>query len=106
MLNEEVRELRTQYENRGQGHLFHNLMLFSRVLREMGLDANPTRTIDLARSLEFIGLGRKEDFHDAAKAIMLRRYDEEPVFEYVFQMFWRRWPSLEDGDNQHRQPQL
>ncbi len=98
MLNNEVRELRSRYENRGHGHLFHNLMLFSRILREMGLDANPTRTIDLLRSLEFIGLNRKEDFHDAAKAIMLRRNEEDPIFEYVFQMFWRRWPTPEDRD--------
>lgn len=91
MLSDEVRALRSNYESRGQGHLFHNLMLFSRVLREMGLDANPTRTIDLARSIEFIGLKSKEDFHDAAKAIMLRRAEEEPVFDYVFQMFWRQW---------------
>ena len=96
MLNDEVRALRSHYENRGQGHLFHNLMLFSRILREMGLDANPTRTIDLLRSLEFIGLGSKQDFHDAAKAIMLRHYDEEPIFDYVFQMFWRRWPGADD----------
>ena len=96
MLNEEVRALRARYNERGQGHLFHNLMLFSRVLREMGLDANPTRTIDLLRSLEFIGLGNKQDFHNAAKSIMLRHFDEEPVFDYVFQMFWRRWPGSED----------
>ncbi len=97
MLSDEVRALRTRYESRGQGHLFHNLMLFSRLLREMGLDANPTRTIDLLRSLEFIGLGSKQDFHDAAQAIMLRRYEEEPIFDYVFQMFWRRWPTPEDA---------
>jgi uncharacterized protein len=100
MLNHEVRELRTRYENRGNGHLFHNLMLFSRILREMGLDANPTRTIDLLRSVEYIGLGHKEDFQDAAKAIMLRRHEEEPIFDYVFQMFWRRWSSPEDAEQQ------
>ncbi len=100
MLNNEVRELRSRYENRGHGHLFHNLLLFCRILREMGLDANPTRTIDLLRSVEFIGLNRKDDFHDAAKAIMLRRNEEDPMFEYVFQMFWRRWRNPEEQDNQ------
>ena len=96
MISDEVKALRSRYESRGQGHLFHNLMLFSRVLREMGLDANPTRTIDLLRSLEFIGLGSKPDFQAAAKAIMLRRYEEEPIFDYVFQMFWRRWPTSDE----------
>ncbi len=65
----------------------------------MGLDANPTRTIDLLRSIEFIGLGRKEDFYEAGKAIMLRRADEEPIYDYVFQMFWRRWPNREGQEN-------
>ena len=51
MISQEVRRLRQQYENQDQGHLFHNVLLFSRVLREIGLDANPTRTIDLLRSL-------------------------------------------------------
>lgn len=100
MLGDEVRALRARYNNKGQGHLFHNLMLFSRVLREMGLDANPTRTIDLARSIEFIGLGSKEDFKNAARAIMVRRFEEEPIFDYVFQMFWRRWPGSEDENSQ------
>lgn len=99
MIGDEVRALRSRYENRGHGHLFHNLMLFSRVLREMGLDANPTRTIDMLRSIEFIGLGNKDDFREATKAIMLRRNEEEPIFDYVFQMFWRRWPSTEDDPN-------
>lgn len=98
MLSNEVRELKAHYEDSGQGHLFHNLMLFARVLREMGLDANPTRTIDLLRSIEFVGLGNKQDFYEAGKAIMLRRYDEEPIYDYVFQMFWRRWPTKEDLD--------
>ncbi|HEX2915553.1 MAG TPA: VWA domain-containing protein [Chloroflexia bacterium] len=106
MLNDEVRELRARFEKKGQGHLFHNLMLFSRILREMGLDANPTRTIDMARSLEFIGLGNKDDFRDAAKAIMLRRNEEEPIFDYVFQMFWRRWPSLDDKNADAEAPDL
>lgn len=74
-------------------------MLFSRVLREMGLDANPTRTIDLLRSIEYIGLGSKQDFYEAGKTIMLRRAEEEPVYDYVFQMFWRRWPTKDDENN-------
>jgi len=97
MLNDEVRGLRSQYENRGQGHLFHNLLLFSRILREMGLDVNPSRTIDLLRSVELIGLGNKENFYEAGKAIMLRRADEQPIYDYVFQMFWRRWPTRDDA---------
>ncbi|MEI6043086.1 MAG: VWA domain-containing protein [Chloroflexota bacterium] len=106
MLRDEVRQLRGYYEASGHGHLFHNLLLFARILREMGLDANPTRTIDLLRSVEFIGLSSKEDFYAAGKAIMLRRADEEPLYDYVFQMFWRRWPSREeDGNPFHEVPQ-
>jgi uncharacterized protein with von Willebrand factor type A (vWA) domain len=99
MISDEVRQLRAHYDSRGYGHLFHNLMLFARVLREMGLDANPTRTIDLLRSIEFIGLSNKQDFYEAGKAIMLRRAEEEPIYDYVFQMFWRRWPTSEESEH-------
>jgi uncharacterized protein with von Willebrand factor type A (vWA) domain len=99
MLNNEVRQLRRYYDTKGQGHLFHNMLLFCRILREMGLDANPTRTIDLLRSIEHIGLQKKEDFYEAGKAIMLRRHEELPIYDYVFQMFWRRWPTREDEEN-------
>lgn len=98
MLNDEVRALRSRYDNKGQGHLFHNMMLFSRILREMGLDANPTRTIDLLRSMEHINIGNKEDFYEAGKAIMLRRNEEQPIYDYVFQMFWRRWVHPDDDN--------
>jgi hypothetical protein len=103
MLNNEVKELRNRFTERGQGHLFHNMLLFSRILREMGLDANPTRTIDLLRSLDHINLGNKEDFYEAGKAIMLRRNEEQAVYDYVFQMFWRRW-ATNDQDNPAQMP--
>ncbi|NWJ46324.1 MAG: VWA domain-containing protein [Chloroflexi bacterium] len=99
MLNDEVRQFRAQYVNRGHGHLFHNLLLFCRILREMGLDVNPTRTIDLLRSLEFINLKNKQDFYEVGKAIMLRHNDEQPIYDYVFQMFWRKWPTKEELEN-------
>jgi uncharacterized protein len=98
MLNDEVKQLRNRYTERGQGHLFHNMLLFSRILRELGLDANPTRTIDLLRSLEYVDIGKKEDFYETGKAIMLRRNEEQPVYDYVFQMFWRRWVT-DDPDS-------
>lgn len=105
MISQEVRQLRAQFEDSGKGHLFHNVMLFSRVLREIGLDANPTRTIDLLRCLDFINIGQKEDFYEAGKAIMVRGPEEIPLYDYVFQMFWRRWPTKEELDsNQNVMP--
>lgn len=104
MISQEVRQLRAQFEKQGKGHLFHNILLFSRLLREMGLDANPTRTIDLLRCLDFINIGQKEDFYEAGKAIMLRRAEEQPIYDYVFQMFWRRWPTPEEIENNANSP--
>ncbi len=30
---------------------------------------------------------------------MLRHNDEQPIYDYVFQLFWRRWPTREDETN-------
>jgi uncharacterized protein with von Willebrand factor type A (vWA) domain len=44
------------------GNLLHNLLLFGRLLRGLGMDINPGRMIDLVQALDHIQLGYKQDF--------------------------------------------
>jgi uncharacterized protein with von Willebrand factor type A (vWA) domain len=44
------------------GQFLHNLLLFGRVLRKLGLDVNPGRMMDLVSALDYIEIGRKQDF--------------------------------------------
>ncbi|MDW8326264.1 MAG: VWA domain-containing protein [Anaerolineales bacterium] len=72
------------------GHLLHNLILFGRLLRGLGLDVNPGRMIDLVHALGHIEIGRKSDFYYAARSLLVHRHEDEPLFDRAFEMFWRK----------------
>jgi uncharacterized protein len=71
------------------GHFLHNLLLFGRVLRGVGLDVNPGRMIDLVQALEHIDLGQRADFYYAARGLLVHRHEDLAVFEQAFTQFWR-----------------
>jgi uncharacterized protein with von Willebrand factor type A (vWA) domain len=73
-----------------RGQLLHNVLLFGRVLRGVGLDAGPGRMIDLARALEHVSIGRRGDFRDAARCLLVHRREDLPLFEEAFAAFWRK----------------
>ena len=75
------------------GSLLNNLVLFGRVLRGAGLDAGPGRMVDVARSLEHVGIARKRDFYWALRAMLVNRRDEIPIFDDAFKLFWRKPPD-------------
>jgi uncharacterized protein with von Willebrand factor type A (vWA) domain len=76
------------------GNLLHNLLLFGRLLRALGLDINPGRMIDLVQALEFVEIGRKADFFYTARSLLVHDQDDLPLFDQAFDLF-RRWPRCE-----------
>jgi uncharacterized protein with von Willebrand factor type A (vWA) domain len=70
--------------------LLHNLILFGRLLRALGLDINPGRMIDLVQALEFVEIGRKADFFYTARSLLVHDQDDLPLFDQAFDLFWRR----------------
>ncbi len=81
------------------GNLLHNLLLFGRLLRGLGLDVNPGRMIDLVHALGHIEIGRKQDFYHAARSLLVHRHEDVPLFDQAFEMFWRKpaegWTTLD-----------
>jgi uncharacterized protein with von Willebrand factor type A (vWA) domain len=71
------------------GALLHNLLLFGRVLRNLGLDVNPGRMIDLVTALGFISIGRRSDFYHAARGLLVHRREDIAPFDEAFEVFWR-----------------
>ena len=49
--------------------------------------------VDVARSLEHVGIARKRDFYWALRALLVIHRDEIPVFDDAFRLFWRRPPD-------------
>jgi len=71
-------------------NFLHNLLLFGRLLRGLGLDINPGRMIDLVHALAHIEIGRKDDFYYATRTLLVHDRDDLALFDQAFDMFWQR----------------
>lgn len=72
------------------GQFLHNLLLFGRVLRKLGLDVNPGRMMDLVSALDHIEIGNKSDFYHAARTLLVHEREDLALFDEAFQLFWRK----------------
>jgi len=72
------------------GRLLHNLLLFGRVLRGLGLDVNPGRMMDLVSALDYIEIGNKSDFFYAARTLLVHEREDLELFDEAFELFWRK----------------
>jgi len=70
--------------------VLHNLLLFGRVLRRLGLDVNPGRMMDLVSALDYIEIGNKADFFYAARTLLVHERDDLELFDEAFDLFWRK----------------
>ncbi len=71
-------------------NFLHNLLLFGRLLRGLGLDISPGRMMDLIHGLDYIDIGRKPDFYHAARTLLLHDYEDIPLFDQAFELFWQK----------------
>lgn len=72
------------------GNLLHNLILFGRLLRALGMDVNPGRMVDLVRALDHVSIGHKADFYFTARSLLVHDHDDLPLFDQAFDLFWRK----------------
>ena len=73
---------------RGQGTLA-NLLAFARVLKEAGVKVSLSQVIDASRSLEFVDIANREDFHAVLRSNLASDKEEIPIFDRVFDWFWQ-----------------
>ena len=81
-------------EQNSSGNLLHNLVLFGRLLRSLGLDVNPGRMIDLVQALAYVEIGRKADFYYTARSLLVHDRGDLPLFDQAFDLFWRKPADL------------
>ncbi len=90
------------------GQFLHNLLLFGRVLRRLGLDINPGRMMDLISALGTIEIGNKADFFYAARTLLVHEREDLPLFDEAFELFWRKpaesWDLQWQGLVRRRKP--
>jgi uncharacterized protein len=76
---------------RPRKELLRNLVMFARLLRRAGIEATPDQIIALVAALDYIDLRSREDFRNAARAILVSRRDHLALFDRTFDLFWQAW---------------
>jgi uncharacterized protein with von Willebrand factor type A (vWA) domain len=75
-------------EARVRADLLPRLAAFARLLHDAGFEAGPRRLTDATRALNFIELGRQNDFRSALRSVFVSRKEDLPTFEAAFDIFW------------------
>src|SRR2546425_2078662 len=75
---------------RGRGTL-PNLLAFARVLKMAGLKVSLSQLMDASRSLEFVDIGRREDFQAVLRSNLVSEKEGIATFDRVFDRFWQDW---------------
>ncbi|HWV24343.1 MAG TPA: hypothetical protein VNZ58_09130, partial [Thermomicrobiales bacterium] len=70
-----------------QNIIGRNLMRFGRRLRAAGLPVGSGQIISLFDALDIAGLQRKDDVYHAARAVMITRPEQIPLFDVEFARF-------------------
>ncbi|GIW11509.1 MAG: hypothetical protein KatS3mg061_2566 [Dehalococcoidia bacterium] len=68
--------------------LTRNLVVFGGVLRASGIAVDPGQLVDVQRALALITPTDAPQFYDAARAVFVRRFEELPLFDQAFALFW------------------
>jgi uncharacterized protein with von Willebrand factor type A (vWA) domain len=76
------------------GALLHNLVLFGRVLRRLGMDVHPGRLADLVAALEVVSIGNRSEFQAAARSLLVHRHEDMARFDEAFEAFFTRRDPL------------
>lgn len=82
-------------------------LAFCRLLKRLGINASMNRVIDAVRSLEFIDLSNRQDFYHALRANLVSSHEDIPIFDTVFDMFWRKPEDPDDNpesEDENQQP--
>jgi uncharacterized protein with von Willebrand factor type A (vWA) domain len=67
-----------------------NLLVFGRLLRDLGLAVDPGRMIDVANALQLVDFSSREDLYHTCRTLLVSRADQIPVFDHAFQAFFAR----------------
>lgn len=66
-----------------------NLLLFGRLLRRAGLEVPVGSVLDLIEALPLVDCTSRADVFHTCRALLVRRHEQLPTFDTVFDLFWR-----------------
>ena len=74
----------------GELRLAEQIVRFARSLRASGIKVGPGAAIDAVDAVETAGATRRQDFYWTLHATLVKRHEDDPVFDQAFRLFWRR----------------
>src|ERR1700681_1537130 len=66
-----------------------NIIAFARALRAAGLKLGPGSAVDAVEAVETAGFSTREEFYWTLHAVLVKRHEDDPVFDSAFRLFWR-----------------
>ena len=74
------------------------ILEFTNILRKSGIRVSTAESIDAFMALEDLSIDDREIFQDALRATMVKRGEEVPTFDELFELFWSGfYDSLRDS---------
>lgn len=70
--------------------LLNEAVGFGRALRAAGLQVDLGAAVDYARALPLVDVGEREQVRAAGEAVFVRRRDDRPTYDAVFDRWWRQ----------------
>jgi uncharacterized protein len=71
------------------GRLLSQLLRFGRLLRLMGVPASLRQMLDLVEATQYVPITDRVNFYFAARAVLVHRREDLPLFDQAFAIFWR-----------------
>ncbi|MFO7571932.1 MAG: VWA domain-containing protein [Gaiellaceae bacterium] len=72
--------------------IVRHVVTFGRVLREVGIEVGPGRSVDAMRGLAAVDLTRQEDVYFTLRQTLVSRHDELQLFDRAFVAWFLRGP--------------
>jgi uncharacterized protein len=69
--------------------LQQELLLFGRLLRQLGLDVHTGRMLDASEALTHVDLGSREQVFQTLRAVLVHRHEDLAAFDRAFERFWQ-----------------
>jgi len=73
-----------------ESELVTETILFCRALRDRGLSVTPSEAIDAVRILDLVDFDDRQETFLALRSALTSRIEDFPVFEELFDAFWRK----------------
>jgi uncharacterized protein with von Willebrand factor type A (vWA) domain len=66
----------------------HKIVEFTNLLRKSGIRVSVAESIDAFHALDEVSVGDREVFKDALRTTMVKRSEDIPAFEQLFDLYW------------------